>query len=50
MTYDRAVLVDVLVHHQRSGISPCPCGRARLGESHPEHVADEYEQAMRAQS
>lgn len=44
--YDRAVLVDILVYHYRRDIQGCGCGWAELGRSHPEHVADVYEQSM----
>lgn len=46
--YDRAVLVNVLVYHWRTKNSGC--GWAELGKSHPEHVADVYEQSVRARS
>jgi hypothetical protein len=45
--YDRSVLVDVLVYHYRRDDSSCGCGWAELGRSHPEHVADVYEMAVR---
>jgi hypothetical protein len=44
--YDHEVLVDVLVHHQRTSSRGCHCGWDVLGASHPEHVADAYEQAV----
>lgn len=44
--YDRAVLVDVLVHHWPTSTSGCGCGWRELGASHPEHVADVYEQSV----
>jgi len=47
VAYDRAVLVDVLVHHQRMTMRACGCGWDVLGKSHPEHVADAYETAMK---
>lgn len=47
--YDREVLTNVLVYHQRTSIRGCRCGWAVLGASHPEHVADIYEEAMKAQ-
>jgi len=40
------VLVTVLVSHQRKDIGGCICGWSRLGLSHPEHVASEYEKRM----
>lgn len=46
VTYIRVVLVDVLVAHQRHGSRTCLCGWDFLGMSHPEHVADAYEQAI----
>ncbi len=46
--YDREVLVDVLVYHGRNGIKGCRCVWADLGRSHPEHVADVYEQRVTA--
>jgi len=48
MTYDREVLVNVLIYHQRESISGCICGWSVLGASHAEHVADVYEAAMLA--
>lgn len=50
MSYDRTLLVDVLVHHARSDITGCLCGWAKLGASWPEHVADVYEQALSQQT
>lgn len=47
MRYDRTVLVETLVDHQRKDIGGCLCGWARLGYSHPEHVVDVYERRMR---
>lgn len=47
-TYDRAVLVQVLVYHQRKNIEGCWCGWSELGRSHAEHVADVYEASVRA--
>jgi hypothetical protein len=48
--YDREVLVTVLVYHARTNTSACHCGwgtaAAQLGMSHPEHVADVYEQSV----
>lgn len=46
MTYDRAVLVEVLIYHQRASIERCACGWDRLGASHAEHVADVYEASI----
>lgn len=46
--YDREVLVTVLVYHYRNDNSSCGCGWAELGRSHPEHVANVYEQSIRA--
>lgn len=46
VTYDRDVLVQVLVYHQRQDSQSCLCGWDKLGASHPEHVADMYEQAL----
>lgn len=48
VTYDRAVLVDVLVYHYRDDIKGCGCGWSQLGASWPEHVADVYEQSVAA--
>lgn len=48
MPYDRAVLVNVLIYHQRTATSGCGCGWAVLGASHAEHVADVYEQSIAA--
>lgn len=46
--YDRAVLVDVLVYHARTETSGCRCGWGDLGRSFPEHVADIFEESIRA--
>lgn len=46
--YDRQVMVDVLVYHYRRDGASCGCGWSELGRSHPEHVADVYEQSMAA--
>lgn len=45
--YDRAVLVDVLIHHWPTATSGCYCGWAVLGASHSEHVANVYEASVR---
>lgn len=45
--YDREVLVTILVYHWRTD-NGCGCGWAVLGASHAEHVADVYEESMRA--
>lgn len=46
VTYDREVLVNVLVYHWRSDIKGCGCGWAELGRSWPEHVATVYEASV----
>lgn len=46
MEYDREILVQVLIYHQRAELkisSPCLCGWAVAGESHADHAADVYE-------
>lgn len=43
--YDRDVLVDTLIYHQRTDTSGCHCGWAVLGASYAEHVANVYEAA-----
>lgn len=48
--YDREVLVTVLIYHYRKNISECGCGWSELGASHPEHVADVYEESVAARS
>jgi hypothetical protein len=48
VTYDREVLTTVLVYHQRKDIKSCCCGWSKLGASHPEHVADVYEESVTA--
>lgn len=50
LPYKREILVDVLVYHYRDDIRGCGCGWAELGASHPEHVADMYEQSLRTRS
>jgi hypothetical protein len=47
VSYDRDLLVTVLVYHGRTSIKGCHCGWAKPGASHPEHVADIYEESMR---
>lgn len=44
--YDRETLVEVLVYHYRKDNASCGCGWVELGKSHPEHVANVYEQSM----
>ena len=44
--YNREVLVETLVYHSRKGITGCRCGWGKLGRSHPEHIADVYEQMV----
>lgn len=46
LPYRRDVLVETLVYHQRTGIKGCHCGWAKPGASHPEHVADVYEEKV----
>lgn len=48
--YDREALVEVLVYHYRKDINSCGCGWAELGRSHPEHVAEVYEESVRART
>lgn len=48
--YDREVLVEILVYHYRKNDSSCGCGWAELGRSHPEHVANVYEQSVAVRS
>lgn len=50
MEYVRAVLVDVLVYHYRRDDASCGCGWAELGRSHSEHVANVYEESVRARA
>ena len=45
--YDREVLVEVLVYHQRKNSQYCACGWGELGKSYAEHVADIYEMAIK---
>lgn len=46
MSYDREVLVEVLVYHWRRDMASCGCGWSELGRSHAGHVADCYEFEM----
>jgi hypothetical protein len=49
MKYDRTILIMILVYHYRktdSISSGCGCGWNELGKSHPDHVADIYEQSV----
>jgi len=50
VTYDRAILVNVLIYHVRTATSGCPCGWHELGRSWPGHVADIYEASVRARA
>lgn len=50
MTYNREILVAVLVYHQRLDIGRCGCGWNELGASHAEHVADIYEDTIRLEA
>jgi hypothetical protein len=45
--YDRKVLVEVLIYHQRKNVRYCECGWGELGKSHAEHVADIYEMSIK---
>lgn len=49
ITYDRKVLVEILVYHYRvfSNDRGCGCGWNDLGASWPEHIAAVYEESMR---
>jgi hypothetical protein len=42
----RAVLVQVLVYHQRLNAGACACGWGQIGESHAEHVAEVFEMEL----
>lgn len=44
----REMLIEVLIYHWRKDITSCGCGWAVLGRSHPEHVANVYEQSVLA--
>lgn len=46
--YDRDILIEVLIYHYREDIGHCGCGWGELGRSHPAHVADIYEESVRA--
>jgi len=52
VTYDRAVLVEVITYHQRLDIGHCLCGwgvdsrPSALGLSHADHILDVYEASM----
>jgi 16S rRNA G1207 methylase RsmC len=48
--YDRAVLVEVLVYHQRTADTGCACGWGVLGASFAEHVAAVYEESVIARA
>lgn len=54
MIYDREVLVNVLVYHWRTNTNACGCGWGKapgdLGKSHPEHVANVYEESIAAKA
>jgi len=47
ISYDREVLVEVLIYHQRKNLQYCQCGWGDLGRSHSDHVADIYEQSIK---
>ena len=48
LIYDRTILVNILIYHYRKDDSSCGCGWGILGASHAEHVADIYEESIRA--
>lgn len=48
VAFARERMLDVLVYHQRASSSHCTCGWSVLGQSHPEHVVDVYEQSVEA--
>jgi hypothetical protein len=48
MEYNRDKLIQVLIYHYRANIGSCGCGWAELGKSHPEHVANVYEEYLRS--
>ena len=51
ISYDRAVLLHVLVYHWPTKTSGCGgCGEVALGASFPDHIADVYEQSMVARA
>jgi hypothetical protein len=45
--YEREMLVEILIYHWRTNTSGCGCGWGELGKSHPDHIADVYEDSMR---
>lgn len=45
--YDRDILVDTLVHHQRKDSQYCTCGWGVLGMPHSGHIANVYEASVR---
>ena len=47
LLHDREVLVNVLIYHWRTNMSGCGCGKGVLGKSHPDHVVQVYEAALR---
>jgi 16S rRNA G1207 methylase RsmC len=49
-TYDREVLVEVIIYHWRADIGGCGCGWGVLGASYAEHVADVYEESVTARA
>lgn len=48
--YDRDVLRDVLIYHQRTSIERCACGWGRWGHSHAERIMEVYEASMMARA
>jgi hypothetical protein len=45
LSYDRDLLLAVLIAHQRNSTHSCQCGwDDLLGHAHPEHVIEMYEQ------
>lgn len=46
MEYNRELLVEILVYHYRTNSAGCGCGWAELGKSHPEHIANVYEDSI----
>lgn len=46
LSYNREVLLETLIYHQRRDHKGCICGWSELGKSHPEHIIHIYEEAV----
>jgi hypothetical protein len=48
MEFNREMMMDVLVYHQRLDVGTCACGWSVIGASHAQHVVEVYELSIEA--